>query len=96
MTGLLGLSAYLLLLYRLVKTSSMRFRSSIVSASLPLAFMKVLNVWLVMFMVDQIKIEYLRNNIYIYYVWLFFALIPATRNVILKMEREQPTHAPPP
>ena len=95
MTGLLGLSAYLLLLYRLTKTSLITIRDSIVSAPLPQAFMKLLNVWLVMFMIDQIKIEYLRNNIYIYYVWLFFALIPATRNVILKMEREQPTHAPP-
>lgn len=95
MTGLLGLSAYLLLLYRLTKTSLTAVRDSIVSAPFPQAFMKVLNIWLVMFMIDQIKIEYLRNNIYIYYVWLFFALIPATRNVILKMEREQPTHAPP-
>ena len=95
MTGLLGLSAYLLLLYRLLKTSLMRFRCSIVSAPLPQAFMKILNVWLVMFIIDQIKIEYLRNNIYVYYVWIFFALIPATRNAILKMEREHPTHAPP-
>lgn len=95
MTGLLGLSAYLLLLYRLVKTSLMRVSSSIVSAPFPQAFMKVLHVWLVMFMFDQIKIEYLRNNTYIYYVWLFFALIPATRNAILKTEEEQPEQAPP-
>ena len=78
-----------------MKASMIRHKASIISSPFPDAFSKVLHVTLVMFLFDQIKIEYLRNNIYIYYVWLFFALIPATRNVILKMEREQPTHAPP-
>lgn len=94
MTGFFGLFAYLFLLYRLTRTSLMGFRSSLVSSPFPHAFMKVLHVWLVMFMLDQIKIEYLRNNIYLYYVWLFFALIPATRNIILKTERERAASAP--
>jgi hypothetical protein len=94
MTGFFGLFAYLFLLYRLTRTSLLGFKSSLINSPFPYAFMKVLHVWLFMFMFDQLKIDYLRNNIYIYYVWLFFALIPATRNVILKMEREEAAHVP--
>lgn len=89
LTGFFGLFAYLLLLYRLVKTSLISAKDSIVTSSFSRGFMKVLHVWILMFMFDQLKIEYLRNSVYIYYVWIFFALIPATRNVILKEESDR-------
>jgi hypothetical protein len=56
--------------------------------------MKVLHVCLVMFLIDQLKIEFIRNNVYVYSIWLFFGLIAATRNVILKQEAEQTLPAP--
>lgn len=81
-TGLFGLSAFIFLLVRLVQASWSGIRSSIVRDSFPEALMKVLHVSLVIFIIDQIKIDYLRNNIYMYFVWFFFGLIAATRNVI--------------
>src|SRR5258708_18945584 len=38
-------------------------------------------VILVMFMVDQLKIDYLRNGIYGYFIWFLFGLIMAVGNV---------------
>jgi hypothetical protein len=96
MTGFFGLFAYLLLLYRLTKTTLVDFKSSLITSSFTHGFMKILHIWLVMFMIDQLKIEYLRNNTYFYYVWLLFALIPATRNVILRIERERAVNGPQP
>ncbi|MGD1047193.1 MAG: O-antigen ligase family protein [Candidatus Krumholzibacteriaceae bacterium] len=81
-TGLFGLSAFIFLLVRLVQASWSGIRSSIVRDTFPEAFMKVLHVLIVMFIIDQIKIEYLRNDIYMYFIWFFFGLIAATRNVI--------------
>ena len=94
MTGIVGLSVFIFLVYRLIKASSLGIRSSLVHSPFPEAFMKVLHVCLVMFLIDQIKIEYLRNDIYVYFIWFFFGLIAATRNIIIKSEREQPAAAP--
>jgi O-antigen ligase len=81
-TGLFGLSAFIFLLVKLVQASWPGIRSSIVRSSFPEALMKALHVSLVIFIIDQIKIDYLRNDIYMYFVWFFFGLIAATRNVI--------------
>jgi hypothetical protein len=51
--------------------------------------MKILHVWLIMFMIDQMKIEYFRNEIYYYYVWLFFGLIAATSNIIRREDERR-------
>ncbi len=91
MTGIVGLSVFMFLVYRLIKASSLGIKSSLIYSPFSEAFMKVLHVCLVMFLLDQIKIEYLRNDIYVYFIWFFFGLIASTRNIILKKEREQPT-----
>ena len=90
-TGLVGLSAFLFLLYRLIKTTMLGINSSLVTSSFAEGFMKVLHVCLVMFCIDQIKIEYLRNNKYVFFIWFFFGLIIATDNVI-KMNRDSGGH----
>ncbi len=46
--------------------------------------MQILHVILVIFLFDQIKIEYLRNRIYTFFVWSLFAVIVITYNVIKK------------
>jgi len=94
-TGIFGLLAFLFLVVRLVSSSMLGFTASIVRAPFPLAFMKALNVSLVIFLVDQIKIDYLRNDIYMYFIWCVFGVIAATRLVILK-EQERARHAPSP
>lgn len=96
LTGLFGLSAFIFFLYRLVKMSVWSIGASLVSSPFPQALMKMLHVCLVMFILDQIKVEYLRNNIYPYFIWLLFALIAATHNIIMKNERERITPVPSP
>lgn len=93
-TGFFGLISFLFLLVQLLRASMPGIKSSLVSSPFPNALMKVLHVCLVMFIVDQIKIEYLRNITYVFYVWLFFGVIAATRNIILKCEREQSASIP--
>jgi hypothetical protein len=81
-TGLFGLSTFIFLLVRLVQTSALGLRSSLVRDSFPEALLKVLHVSLVIFIIDQAKVDYLRSTIYIYFVWFFFGMIVATRNII--------------
>lgn len=45
------------------------------------AFLIIAHVQLLVFLVDQIKIEYLRNGIYLFQVWLLFASIVAAYNI---------------
>jgi len=88
-TGFIGLGSFLFFIFRLMKASTIRFKASIVSSPFPDAFSKVLHVVLVMFLFDQLKIEYLRNYIYIYFVWFLFGVIVATKNIIVDKERER-------
>jgi len=83
-TGLFGLSAFLFILYRLGRASMPGINSSLVNSPFAESFMKVLHVCFVMFCVDQIKIEYLRSDKYVFFIWFFFGMIIATSNVIRK------------
>jgi hypothetical protein len=94
MTGLVGLSAFMFLLVKLFWASLAGYRSSLVRSPFPEALMKVLHVSLVIFIIDQIKIDYLRNDIYMYFVWIFFGLIAATRNVIAGEVRTRTGNGP--
>jgi O-antigen ligase len=94
--GLFGLSAFVFFLYRLAKMSVRSIGASLVSSPFPQALLKMLHVCLVMFILDQIKVEYLRNNIYTYFVWLLFGLIAAAYNIIQQNSREQVLPAPSP
>jgi hypothetical protein len=46
--------------------------------------MKVLHVCLIILIIDMVKVDYQRNDMYAYFVWILFALISATRKVIDK------------
>ncbi len=54
------------------------------------------HVCFVMFVIDQIKIEYLRNDKHVFFIWIFFGLIITTYNVIQKgkIEKERLGAAP--
>ncbi|MDD4857366.1 MAG: O-antigen ligase family protein [Candidatus Krumholzibacteria bacterium] len=80
--GAFGFLAFLLVLYRLVTASGTEGRRSLAGAPFPRALMKVLHVSLIILIIDMVKIDYQRNDIYIYFVWILFALIAVTRNVI--------------
>jgi hypothetical protein len=80
--GIFGTAAFIFLLYRLVRTSLKETRQSLVSSPFPVALMKTLHVSLVIFIIDMLKIDFQRNYIYMYFIWIVFALISATRKVI--------------
>ena len=88
-TGLFGLGAFLFLIYRLVKSTFAGIHSSLVTSPFAEALMKIMHVVIIIFLFDQIKIEYLRNVKYTYFIWFFFGLIIATHNIILKQKRER-------
>jgi hypothetical protein len=88
-TGLFGLGAFLFLVVRIVKSTLSGVRASIVTSPFPEALMKILHVMIIIFLFDQIKIEYLRNNNYTYFVWFLFGLIIATHNIIIKQRAER-------
>ncbi len=86
-TGLFGLSTFLFLLWRLWRASSVTLGSSIRRSSFPDALLMIFNVTLLIFMIDQIKVDYPRNDVYMYFIWIFFGLIAAARNIVVKRKR---------
>ncbi|MCK4538702.1 MAG: O-antigen ligase family protein [Candidatus Krumholzibacteria bacterium] len=94
-TGILGLGSFLFLLYRLGRATLPGVSSSLANSSYAEGFMKILHVCFVMFVIDQIKIEYLRNDKYVFFIWFFFGMIIATSNVIDKQKKERLKSAPP-
>lgn len=83
-TGLFGLSAFLYFMIRIIKATLIGVKASIVSSPFPEALMKIMHVMVIVFLFDQIKIEYLRNDKYTYFIWFMFGLIIATHNIIVK------------
>ena len=92
-TGLFGLLAFLFVLWRLWRASALAFGSSVTRSSYPEALLLILNVSFVIFIVDQIKIDYPRNDIYMYFVWIFFGLIAAASGVV-HSKRARPKPGP--
>jgi O-antigen ligase len=90
--GIFGLLAFLFFIYRIIKSTTTSIKASVVNSSFPEALMKIFHVIIVIFLFDQIKIEYLRNEIYTFFVWSLFGMIIATYNIIKKnrMELENP------
>jgi hypothetical protein len=80
--GIFGTAAFLLLLYRLVRASMKEVRQSLVTSPFPSALMKALHVSLVILIIDMLKVDFQRNYIYMYFVWIIFALISASRKII--------------
>jgi O-antigen ligase len=88
MTGIIGLITFLILLYKLLMATIRARARSMFDPSFSRALMLVLHIDLVIFMIDEIKIDYLRNNIYIYFIWFLFGAIAATYNVVQTESRE--------
>lgn len=88
-TGLFGLATFVWLMYMIVKSTVPALRVSLTASSFPEAFLKILHVVIAVFLFDQIKIEYLRNTIYIYFIWLLFGLAIATHNIVMKQRKEK-------
>jgi O-antigen ligase len=81
--GLIGLSFFLWFLWDMWTLSRPR-ALSLGSGSYLQGARLAFRVMLVMFMADQIKIEYLRNERYSFFVWFFFGLVVAVSNAARK------------
>ncbi|MBN1164031.1 MAG: O-antigen ligase family protein [Candidatus Krumholzibacteriota bacterium] len=90
-TGVFGLFAFLLFLYRLLRVSWKQVHVSLAGGPYAHSLMKILHVSLVIFIIDTVKVDYLRNHTYIYFVWAFFGLIAATATIISKSEERGET-----
>ncbi len=80
LVGLLGLGFFVALLFRLFVIS----KTAVDDPQHPRysrAFLLVSHVQLVVFMIDEVKIEYLRNSIYQFEVWVMFAVLVATHRI---------------
>ena len=51
-----------------------------------------LRLQLVLFAVDQVKIDFLRNNVYQFQVWLLFASIVIAHRIAREESERQPVH----
>jgi hypothetical protein len=87
--GLFGLGAFIFFIYRIIKSTLVGVKASLVTSPFPEALMKILHVIIIIFLIDQIKIEYVRNNTYTYYVWILFGLVIVTYNIIIKQRAEK-------
>jgi len=91
--GFIGLGIFLWLLWTLFRlsrppTNDLRHGGSVQS------FLIIGHVQLVVFIVDEIKIEYLRNMIYPFQVWVMFALIVAAYRISRRTAQLAPAGAP--
>jgi O-antigen ligase len=93
MVGLIGLTFYLAILYRLWRMSSIG-RQSLTGTSYARAFLVVANTQLLVFIVDQLKIDYARNAIYTTVVWLMFANIVAAYQIVRREESAERPASP--
>lgn len=74
LVGIVGLTCYLWLLFRLWRISRPVSRD-LRDANYARAYLVIAHVQLVVFLIDQTKIDFLRNPIYPFQVWLLFAFI---------------------
>jgi O-antigen ligase len=91
MLGIIGLLAYLWILWALWRETRWH-GDTLRDPSFTKASSLLLRAMLLLFIVDQIKIEYVRNPVYPYVVWLLFGLIVA--NGRIAAEQQQTGAAP--
>lgn len=80
--GLLGATAFLFIALRLLYLSARSRGRGLREASYAKSLMVVLHVMLAAFLLDQYKIDYLRNPSYQYFPWMLMGLIAASYRII--------------
>jgi len=94
-TGLVGLGFFLWLLGRLWWISR-PVVDTLRHPGYAASFLTVAHAQLVVFLVDETKIDFLRNPIYQFEVWILFASIAATHLIVRDQRRAAPLSAPRP
>ncbi len=80
--GLIGAAAFLGIVGRLLWVSFREKAVGLQEPSYARSLMIVLHIMLCVFLVDQTKIEYIRNDTYIFFPWILLGLIAATHRII--------------
>lgn len=93
LVGIVGLAAYVWLLYRLFRISRPGV-DRLDHPSYAESFLIVARLQLVLFLVDQVKIDFLRNGIYQFQVWLLFASIVVAHRLAAEERRNGAAPAP--
>lgn len=78
--GAIGLACFLWLMFRLLQLSHPK-DPDLNDVSYARAFLVIAHMQIVLFLVDQMKIDYLRNGIYQFEVWVMFASLVAAHQV---------------
>jgi O-antigen ligase len=74
--GLIGLGFFFALLFLLLRLSN-ACSDEVRDPNYARAFLLIAHVQMVVFIVDQMKIDFLRNPIYMFEVWVMFAMLVA-------------------
>ena len=83
--GLLGLIAFLLILYRVFRLSMYHQKPFLAGTNLR-TLTALLQIQLVMNFFEQMRTDHQRDDVYIYVVWMFFGLVVAASNIIRDRE----------
>jgi len=79
--GLVGLAAFVWMLWRIWRRSAPG-TDSFSDPSYARAYLLAARVQMIVFLIDQVKIEYLRNWVYQFQIWVMFSSIVAASMVI--------------
>lgn len=95
--GLFGMGSFVAICYRLIRMSLAYTWKNVRDTNLGM-MMSVLHVQLVVLLVVQLRTDHQRDGdfVYIYIVWMFFGLIAAAHNLIMRRQAEQDAEVPAP
>lgn len=95
--GLFGLSAFLIIAYKLFRTS-LRYARPLASGTYLGIALSLFSAQLAEFFVGQLRTDFQRttDNIYPYLAWMLFGLVAAAGNMLKKRESEAGAGAPSP
>ena len=93
LVGIVGLTFFLWLVFRLIHLSS-RSGEDLNDPNYARAFLLIANTQMIVFLFDQVKIDYLRNPVYQFEVWLMFAVLVSAYRVAYPAKPAEPEPAP--
>jgi len=80
-TGWIGLAVFLFIVYKMFRRSLSAASRRLSDPHFSKSALLVLHVVLVIFMIDQVKLEYLRHHSYQFFIWSLFGLLVAATRV---------------
>jgi len=89
-TGILGLAAFLWILFKVIYHSAPRGSFSLRRDSLPRAAQAVFHVNVVMFAFAQLRDEHQRGNVYVYFMWIIFGMALVATRLVRQEEAARP------